>query len=162
MRISSILAFGLMGAGLVALSACEPEVKAPAHDDVCYFIGHIGKDKAGKDILKFNPVKKVEDMDHCAAEIYKVRRGFMMTGTQGPVTEGVYNGYFLFASNSEVRKADTYTGPQFPYLAVRNNQLMSTSDAYIQDQPAEPQQQTVTVPKDLPKAPDAAPAPAKP
>jgi len=161
MRISSLLVVGFLGAGLVTLSACQPEVKAPASDDVCYFIGHVGKDKKGQDVLKFNPIKKVEDMDHCAAEIYKIRRGFMLTGTQGDVTEGVYNGNFLFAANGEVRRSSSYNGPQYPYLSVRGNKLMSPSDAYVEDQPAETQPQTVTVPKDLPKAPDAAPVPAK-
>ncbi len=158
MRVSSILAFGLMGAGLMTLSACEPEVKAPASDDVCYFIGHVGKDKSGHDILKFNAIKSVPDLDHCAAEIYKVRRGFMITGTAGDVTEGVYNGNYLFAAKGEVRKANSYTGPQFPFMAVRGDRLMSPSDAYVEDGPADTRPDTVVVPKDLPQAPAAAPA----
>lgn len=162
MRISSVLVFGLMGAGLVTLSACEPEVKAPASDDVCYFIGHIGKDKNGHDTLKFNPVAKVPDLDHCAAEIYKVRRGFMATGTAGDVTEGVYNGNYLFAAKGEVRKANSYNGPQFPFMVVRGDRLMSPSDAYVEDAPTETKPETVTVPKDLPKAPDAPAAKPKP
>jgi len=157
MRISSVLAFGLLGAGLVTLSACEPAVKAPASDDVCYFIGHVGKDKAGKDVLKFNKIKAVPDLDHCAAELYKIRRAFMASGTAGDVTEGVYNGNFLFAAKGEVRKANSYDGPQFPFMAVRGDRLMSPSDAYVEDGPVDVKPETVTVPKDLPQAPDAAP-----
>ena len=163
MRISSVVLFSLMGMGLVTLSACD-EVKPPRDEGVCYFIGHVGKDKNGHDKLKFNEVRRnVPDLEHCAVEIYNVRRGFMTTGTAGPVTEGVYQGTFLFAANGEVRMATKYDGPQFPFLVVAGNQLVSPSAAHVDDTQTDGgKPETIVVPKDLPKAPAAAPAaPAK-
>ena len=157
MRRTTFAIFGLVGAAAVGLSGCD-QVKAPRDEGVCYFIGHV-KDKAGKPTLKFNPVAhNVPDLEHCAVQIYTVRRGFLATGTAGDVTEGTYQGSFLFATNTEVRMSQKYDGPQFPFLVKYGEQLVAAGSVQV-DETAAPggPEQTAAVPKDLPKAPDAAP-----
>jgi hypothetical protein len=150
MRTTPLLLTGLAIASVLALGGCQKRLKAPAEDKVCYFIGHPGKDQ-----VKFNVIgRNVEDMEHCAALVYGVRRDMIATGTAGPETEGSYGGAFLFVTNRDVRMADKYEGPRFPFLIrTPDNRFVPPGAVEVEGEmdqnPKGPQ--TVEIPKDLPK-----------
>ncbi len=150
MRVAKALILATTGLAVLALSGCEKEVKAPREQGVCYFIGH----PPGAKEPKFTAVAHdVPDLEHCAVQIYIVRTGLRKTGTAGEVTEGSYQGSFLFVSNSEVRMSQKYDGPQFPLLVKAGDKLVQPGAIEIQDEPLAGKQ-TVEVPKDLPKKDD--------
>jgi hypothetical protein len=151
MRTTPLLLTGLALAGALALGGCQKTLKAPHEDKVCYFIGHPGKDQ-----FKFVVVgRNVEDLEHCAALIYGVRRDMITTGTAGEVTEGTYGGAFLFVTNKDVREADNYYGPRFPFLIrTPDNRFVPPGAVEVEgemDKPVHNGPETVEIPKNLPK-----------
>jgi hypothetical protein len=153
MRKTPLLLTGLAIGGLLALGGCQKTVKAPAEDKVCYFIGHPAKDEFKYVVIGRN----VDDMEHCAALVYDVRRTMIGTGTAGPETEGSYGGSFLFVTNRDVRVNDHYYGPRFPFLIrTPDNRFVPPGAVEVEgemDKPADNGPQTIEIPKDLPKKP---------
>ncbi len=152
MRPIILAAFTLAAAPLLVLGGCEKKVEAPADTGVCYFIGHVKKTEAPGG-LKFNVIARDQpDIEHCAVQLYNLRRSMLGTGTAGEVTEGAYQGSFMQATNGEVRYSQHYEGPYFPFLVKAPDDRLVTPGSVVEDdtQGDGPQQQ-VAVPKDLPK-----------
>ena len=151
MRLKLLLLAGL--AATTALSGCTPRVKAPRDLGVCYFIGHpVGAD--GKKTLKFNPIGHDQpDIEHCAVLLYNARMTMLATNTAGRLTEGSYQGNFLFADNGGVSYGQTYEGPTFPLLVKDPNseRLVAPGSVVEDDTPTDTEPHTVAVPKDLPE-----------
>ncbi len=137
---------GLLALSAIALSACE-KVKAPKDLGICYFIGH---PRDGS--IVFNVISRDEpDIEHCAARLYNARMDMLRTGTAGDLTEGSYQGSFLFVDNHEIKYAQRYEGPGFPLLVkAPDGRLVAPGAVVIEDDtPTGPVQ--VEVPKNLPK-----------
>lgn len=151
MRLHILLLSGLAAAAM--LSGCSHAVQAPPDDNVCYFIGHPnGAD--GKPTLKFNPISKNEpDLEHCAKTLYLARMNMLQTNTAGEMTEGVYNGNFLFVTNRRVDFSQHYEGPLFPLLIKDpySDRLVQPGAVMVEDTPDDKDSHTVDIPKDLPK-----------
>ncbi len=141
-------------AGVLALTGCEKHLKAPGDTEVCYFIGHpTGSD--GKSTVKFNVLARhVPDPEHCAGELYKARMSMAATNTAGDMTEGVWQGAFLFVGNSTVDEALSYEGARFPFLVRVGDQFVPANQVQQADDTPDTKPQTVEVPKDLPKKND--------
>ncbi len=147
MRIAKVLVLGSLAATAVALTSCEKELKAPAADDVCYFIGH----PPGAKEPKFNPVaRNVPSIEKCAVELFTVRTNMRVTGTAGPITEGAYNGNFLFVDNTTVEFGTKYDGIRMTLLVKAGNKLVQPG-AIVQEEPRGNEPRTVEVPKNLPE-----------
>lgn len=149
MRTMPLLLTGLALAGVMALGGCQKTLEAPREDKVCYFIGHPSKDE-----VKFIVVgRNVQSLEHCAGLIYGVRREMLATGTAGDETEGTYGGMFLFVTNRDARAATNYYGPRFPFLIrTQDNRFVPPGGVKIETK-SDDDQQTVEIPKDLPKKP---------
>ncbi len=152
MRPTHIAFLTLAAAPLLMLGACQPKIKAPADTGVCYFIGHV-KTTEAKNGLKFNVIARDQaDMEHCAVQLYNLRRSMLTTGTAGDATEGAYQGSFLRATNGAVDYSQTYEGPYFPFLVKAPDDRLVTPGSVVQDDTeGDGPQKTVAVPKDLPK-----------
>lgn len=147
MSAMKVVAVAAAGFACVALTGCEKELKAPAADDVCYFIGH----PPGAKEPKFNPVaRNVPNIEKCAVELFTVRTNMRVTGTAGPVTEGAYNGSFLFVNNTTVEFAPKYEGIRMTLLVKAGNKLVQPG-AIVEEAPRTNTPQTVEVPKNLPQ-----------
>lgn len=147
MRVAKALILGSLGVTAASLTGCEKQLKAPAADDVCYFIGHPPGSKAPK----FNPVaSNVPSIEKCAVELFTVRTNMRVTGTAGAVTEGAYNGSFLFINNTTVEFAPKYEGIRMTLLVKAGNKLVQPG-AIVQEEPRGNEPRTVEVPKNLPQ-----------
>lgn len=154
----------LAAAAALTLTGCAKHLKAPTDAGVCYFIGH-PKGADGKPTVKFNPIARDQDtIEKCAVQLYAARRAMVATNTAGEVTEGAYQGSFLFVTGQTVDYSQTYEGPSFPLLVKDpySDRLVTPGSVEIDDTPTYNGPHTVAIPKDLPKegsgAKDAAPA----
>ncbi len=146
MRITAILT--LSAVAVVGLSGCEKTLKAPDERGVCYHIGY-----PEKEAPRFNVVSKSEpSIEYCAARLYNLRRGFLQTGTAGKVTEGAYNGAFLWVENGGVRMSKAYKGPSFPLLVKAPDGRLVAPGTIVQERAPAAGPEQVTIPSDLPKA----------
>lgn len=136
------------------VSGCAPRLKAPRELGVCYFIGHpVGPD--GKRAVKFNEIARNQDtIEKCAVQLYNARRAMQATNTAGKVTEGAYQGNFLFATNQRIDYGQTYEGPTVTLLVKDpySDRLVEPG-AVMQEAPVDNEPHTVAVPKDLPTKP---------
>ena len=140
-------------AAAVTLSGCERHLKAPTDVGVCYFIGH-PKGPDGKATVKFNPIARDQDtIEKCAVKLYAARRDMVATNTAGTVTEGAYQGSFLFVTGQTVDYGQTYEGPTFPLLVKDpySDRLVTPGSVQVDDTPTDNGPHTVAIPKDLPK-----------
>ena len=98
-------------AGAALLQGCENQVDAPMDRGVCWHMVVVG----GKP--KFNVLARGQpDLEHCAAELEKMRISFQSLGVpQGDLT-GAYQGQFLFINRYGVFTAQTLTGYQYPFM----------------------------------------------
>jgi hypothetical protein len=101
----------LAAAGAVLLQGCGKQVDAPMDRGVCWHMVIAG----GKP--KFNVLARGQpDLEHCAAELEKMRISFQSLGVpQGDVT-GAYQGQFLFINRYGVFTAQSLTGYQYPFM----------------------------------------------
>lgn len=152
MRSTTIAVLSLAAAPMLLLGGCEKKIQAPADTGVCYFIGHVKTTEAPNG-LKFNVIARDQpDMEHCAVQLYNTRRAMLTTGTAGNETDGAYQGSFLRATNEAVDYSQTYEGPYFPFLVKAPDDRLVTPGSVVQDDTqGDGPQQTVAVPKDLPK-----------
>src|SRR6185312_9029041 len=105
MRPSTIAVLSLAAAPLLLLGGCEKKIRAPTDSGVCYFIGHVKKTEAPNG-LKFNVIARDQpDIEHCAVQLYNLRRSMLTTGTAGDETDGAYQGDFMQVTNGEVRES---------------------------------------------------------
>ncbi len=152
MRPISIAVLTLAAAPLLMLGGCQPKIQAPRDTGVCYFIGHV-KTSESPNGLKFNVIARDQpDLEHCAVQLYNLRRSMLSTGTAGQETLGAYQGSFLQATNHEVRYSQTFDGPYFPFLVKAPDDRLVTPGSIVEDDTqGDGPQKTVAVPKDLPK-----------
>lgn len=149
MIAKAFLAFGFAGVALVALTGCEKPVKAPNVEGECYFIGH-----PADGTITFNSIAhKQPDLEHCAVYVYNARMDMLRTGTAGEVTEGAYNGNFLWATNTEVRMSLKYESPRFPFLVKANGKLVQPG-SIVSEEPEDKAPRTVEIPDNLPQKTD--------
>ncbi len=109
MRLKSwmILAFA---AG--ALSACGASVEAPTDRGVCW---HMVKPPGGK--IKFNVLARNQpDLEHCAAELEKMRLSFRALGLNSTQVVGAYQGQFLFLEREGVFTSQGLDAYQYPFM----------------------------------------------
>jgi hypothetical protein len=101
----------LVLAAAALLQGCEQQVDAPMDRGVCWHMVTV----AGKP--KFNVVARGQaDLEHCAAELEKMRISFQSLGVpQGDVT-GAYQGQFLFINRYGVFTAQALKGYQYPFM----------------------------------------------
>jgi hypothetical protein len=152
MRPTHIAILTLAAAPLLILGGCQKKIQAPTDLGVCYFIGHVKPSEAPNG-LKFNVIARDQpDLEHCAAQLYNVRRAMRTTGTAGDETDGAYQGNFLQATNHGVDYSQTYGGPYFPFLVKAPDERLVTPGSIVEDDTqGDGPEQKVTEPKDLPK-----------
>ena len=142
----------LAAAPLLLLGACQPKVQAPEDAGVCYFIGHVKKTESPNG-LKFNVIARNQpDIEHCAVQLFNLRRSMLTTGTAGVETYGAFQGAFLLATNHEVRYSQTYDGNYFPFLVKAPDDRLVTPGSIVEDDTqGDGPEQKVAEPKNLPK-----------
>lgn len=102
--------FGLVD--LIGLSACQKTLEAPLARGVCW---HLATAPDGRS--RFNPVATNQpDLEHCAAELEKMRLRFLGLGLTQPQVVGAYQGQFLFLQKEGVFTAQTYDGYHYPFM----------------------------------------------
>src|SRR5258707_6836197 len=106
---AAILTLALAGATM--LWACQRQVEAPADRGVCWHMMTVGGQP------KFNVLARSQpDLEHCAAELEKMRISFQSLGVpQGDIT-GAYQSQFLFINRYGVFTAQSLAGYQYPFM----------------------------------------------
>jgi hypothetical protein len=95
-----------------ALSACGASVDAPMDRGVCW---HMVKPAKGK--IKFNVLARNQpNLEHCAAELEKMRLTFRALGVDSPQVIGAYQGQFLFLEREGVFTAQGLDAYQYPFM----------------------------------------------
>jgi hypothetical protein len=104
-------------AGLAALAvagflgACQQHVDAPIDRGVCWHMVSI------KGQPKFNVLARgVPDLEHCAAELEKMRINFVSLGLPQNDITGAYQGQFLFLNRYGVFTAQSLNGYEYPFM----------------------------------------------
>jgi len=96
----------------VGLCACQKQLEAPVDKGVCW---HLVQTSDGK--AKFNPLAENQpDLEHCAAELEKMRLSFAALGAVKTEVTGAYQGQFLFLQREGVFTAQSYDGYRFPFM----------------------------------------------
>ncbi len=107
--IRSLLMAALASA---ALSACAPEVQAPADVGVCW---HMVAAKGGK--VKFLKLSEHQpNLEHCASNLEAMRLHFLSLGGSNQEVDGAYQGQFLFIDQRGIFTAEGLD--KTPYLAL--------------------------------------------
>jgi len=108
MRATTVI---LALAGATILGACQRQIEAPADRGVCWHMVVVGGQP------KFNVLARAQpDLEHCAAELEKMRVSFQSLGVpQGDIT-GAYQSQFLFINRYGVFTAQSLTGYQYPFM----------------------------------------------
>lgn len=140
----------LMSPFFIALAGCEKDSKFPKDDGVCY---HIAYPKSGE--MRTNILAKdVTSLENCAVLVFNRRREIQRMSNAGEVTEGLYQGNFLYADNRSVRYSKSYNGMSYPFLVLGPNNRLIVPGAIVQEkEPREEEPTTVIVPDNLPKKP---------
>jgi hypothetical protein len=111
MRTSALLA---LGAGVLALGACQQTTKAPFDRGVCYAMER-GEDGAAP---QFNVVAENQpQIEFCAARLEEMRLRFLRLGGNRREIIGAYQGQFIFIDRSGVSFGKTLEGARFMALA---------------------------------------------
>ena len=94
------------------LGACQAQLQAPTDRGVCW---HLVRLKSGQP--KFNVLAQNQpDLEHCAAELEKMRVQFQSLGLpQGDVT-GAFQGQFLFINTYGVFTSQEFGGYRYPFM----------------------------------------------
>jgi hypothetical protein len=119
----------MLGAALLALSACSKQTLPPGDVGVCW---HVQPLKDGK--LKFNRMPSNEpDLEHCAAALEAMRVKFLTLGGSNQRLAGAYQGNFIFLEPEGI-----FTAPSME--AHRYLALVRTGDGRLAIPGAMPQQ----------------------
>jgi hypothetical protein len=107
MRTSVLFA---LGAGVLALGACQQTTEAPFVRGVCYAV-ELGEDGEPP---RFNVVAENQpQIEFCAARLEEMRQRFLrLGGTRREIT-GAYQGQFIFIDRSGVSFGKTLEGSRF-------------------------------------------------
>ena len=97
---------------MTGLGACQRRIEAPADVGICWHM--VQPPNAA---TKFNVLARgVPDLEHCAAELEKMRISFQSLGVpQGDVT-GAYQGQFLFLNRYGVFTSQALAGYHYPFM----------------------------------------------
>ena len=100
---------------LTTLAGCEKQLEAPTDRGVCWHLVQ----PAGQP-PKFNKLADNQvDLEHCAAQLERMRINFRALGKNDDVTVGAYQGQYLFDDETGVATSQTLKG--HPYsLMVRS------------------------------------------
>ena len=127
----AINAWGIGGrlaaaAAALALVGCEKQLEAPTDRGVCW---HLVQPPHAPP--KFNVLKRdTPDLEHCAAELEKMRLTFMGLGLpQGDLTEGAYQGQFLFLQREGAFTSATANGFRYPFMVRTGDQRLAIPGA---------------------------------
>ncbi len=97
---------------VLPMAACEKTLEPPFDRGVCF---HLVTQRDGK--AKFNVlVRGQRDLEHCAAELEKMRLSFRALGVNQAQVIGSYQGQFLFLQREGVFTAQSYRGYRYPFL----------------------------------------------
>lgn len=111
MRIAVIT---ILGAGALALAACEKSIEAPFDRGVCYAVEAGGEGEAPR----FNKVADDQpQIEFCAARLEEVRLRFLRMGGSRQEITGSYQGQFIFIDREGVWISQTLDGSRFILLA---------------------------------------------
>jgi hypothetical protein len=116
-----------LAAGLaIILAGCEKQLEAPTDRGVCW---HLVQPPHAA--LKFNVLKTgVPDLEHCAAELEKMRLSFLGLGVpQGDLTAGAYQGQFLFLQREGAFTSSTLNGFRYPFMVRTGDQRLAIPGA---------------------------------
>ncbi|HWQ85651.1 hypothetical protein [Brevundimonas sp.] len=109
-----LLTITALGAGLLALAACEKATEAPFDQGVCYAVetGVEGEPP------RFNKVaEKQPQIEFCAARLEEMRLRFLRLGGSRREVTGSYQGQFIFIDRAGVWISKTLEGSRFILLA---------------------------------------------
>jgi len=125
-------AIGLAACAAFSLAACNKQVEAPTNAGVCW---HLVTPEPGK--AKFNVLARNQpDLEHCAAELEKMRLTFSALGSTQTDVTGAYQGQFLFLQREGVFTSQTIDGYRYPFMVRTGDGRLAVPGAM----PAEPEQ----------------------
>jgi hypothetical protein len=103
----------LIGVGMAAaLGGCQKSLDAPTDPGVCWHM--VQPPKAAP---KFNVLaRNVHDLEHCAAELEKMRINFQSLGLPQIAVTGAFQGQYLFLNRYGVFTAQSLNGYQYPFM----------------------------------------------
>lgn len=111
MRFATIT---LLGAGALALAACQKSVEAPFDRGVCYAV-EVG---AEGEAPRFNKVADNQpQIEFCAARLEEVRLRFLRLGGNRQQITGSYQGQFIFIDRGGVWLSKSLDGGRFNAMA---------------------------------------------
>ena len=124
---ATILTVALAGATMML--GCQRQIEAPADRGVCWHMVTVGGQP------KFNVLAHSQpDLEHCAAELEKMRISFQSLGVpQGDIT-GAYQSQFLFINRYGVFTAQSLTGYQYPFMVRTGDGRLAMPGAMPQGQ----------------------------
>jgi hypothetical protein len=118
--------------GAVALGACEKQLEAPTDRGVCW---HLVQPPGAPQ--KFNVLaRNVPDLEHCAAELEKMRLTFATLGLAQDSVIGAYQSQFLFIQREGAFTSSTANGFRYPFLVRTGDGRLAVPGAM----PQEPEQ----------------------
>lgn len=112
-------------AAAVSLAACTPGEKAPDTARVCY---HMVPRKGGK-YEYFEVARNVGDIEHCAAELEKMRLHFVALGGTHTEIAGAYQGQFIFVEREAISVSDSLSSSPYPILRRNGDGRLVTPNA---------------------------------
>ena len=115
----------LLCLALTTLVGCQAEPDAPTDRGVCW---HLAGTTGGK--LKFNRLATHQpDLEHCAAELEKMRLSFNALGLVHSEVTGAYQSQFIFLQKEGVFTAPSYRGFRYPFLVRTGDGRLATPGA---------------------------------
>ena len=109
-----LLTITALGAGALALAACEKTTEAPFDQGVCYAV----EVKAEGEAPQFNKVADNQpQIEFCAARLEEMRMRFLRMGGNRREITGSYQGQFIFIDRAGVWIGQTLEGSRFILLA---------------------------------------------
>ncbi len=108
-------------AALLTLCGCAKTLEAPSDAGVCYLLATPKNADP-----KFNPLPdRVADIEHCAAQLDRVRRNFRGLGSTQEEYVGAFQGAFLFVDNQGASTANKFDGTRYPLLTNFHGELIA-------------------------------------
>jgi len=121
------LTIGLAAVGL--LGGCTQEISAPGDRGVCW---HMVQPLKGPP--KFNVLARdVPDLEHCAAQMEKMRVNFQSLGLAQSDIVGAYQTQFLFLNRYGAFTSQTLTGFHYPFLVRTGDGRLAVPGAMPQN-----------------------------
>ena len=115
--------------GVAVLGGCEKQLQAPTDRGVCWNL--VRPDKAPP---KFNLLaRNVPDLEHCAADLEKMRLSFETLGLARDTVDGAYQGQFLFIGTQGAFTSATEKGFRYPFLVRTGDGRLAVPGAMPQD-----------------------------